>query len=475
MKKIKILSALDHLDTYELNRFAKYVKSPYFNANQGLSKIVDGYIHARKKDKVAEIDKERIWSLAFEGKPYNDGRLRKVLSDLLKLYEDFLCQELLEEKPIQRATLLMEAVEKRKLEKLYNSSIKRANQLTMDNIDASAQLHYHRFQTEKLIYELTDFDHKRREKSNLANIVNSLDYFYLAEKLKYYCTSSSQKVFIDHDYAFLFIEEIIQHIKKHQYEHIPIVNIWISIFHLQTGTTEERDIYFNQFKSTFKLILNSLDYKEAGRIFTYGQNHCIWAINQGKEEYFQELFDLYKEALESRIYIEENTLDPLVFRNIVTVSLRLKEYDWTSDFIGKYGEFIPFEFRTNAVSYSKALMSFYQKSYDSVLNNLNEMEVMDLSYELNSRVLRITTYFEMNSIEALDSLLDSFYVYLNRRKDITQNRRDIYLNLISFTRKLISLAPSDEKGLRKLLIKLNDTKVIGSREWLKEKIQERLN
>lgn len=474
MKKIKVFIALEHLDTYELNRFQKYVSSPYFNKSESLVHTINLFIEHRKKGSTESLSKELLWQTCFPNKAYNDGRLRKVFSDLLKLYEDFLCQELLEKKPIQKATLLMEAVEQRKLDVLYNSSMKRANQLTKDNTDASAQLHYHRFQTEKYYYQLTDFDLKRNVKSNLADIINSLDYFYLAEKLKYYCTSISQKVFIDHGYEFLFIEEIKEHISQHQYSEVPIVNIWISVFFLQTGTKEETDHYFSVFKSTFNHISGSLDIAEAASIFTYGHNFCIRQMNNGREEYFSELFGLYKEALQTGIYVQENTLDPVVFRNIVSVALRLKEYTWTKAFISDYGSMIALEFQINAVQYAKALMSFYLKDYKDVLEHIHNMTVMDLSYELNSKVLMITTYFEMQEVDALDSLLDSFYVYLNRRKDITQNRRDIYLNLISFTRRFMNLAPSDKAGHQKLLDKLDDTKIIGSRAWLKEKIQERL-
>ena len=475
MKKIKILNALDQLNTYELNRFEKYVNSPYFNSSEALKNIVRSYDFQRKKGKLGSLDKMTLWSKAFPGKEFSDGRLRKALSDLLKLYEDFLCQELLDNKPIQRATLLMEAVEQRKLEALYNSSMKRANQLILDNRDASSQLHYHRFQTEKYYYKLTDFDLKRTEKSNLPDIINSLDYFYLAEKLKYYCTSISQKVFIDHGYDFLFIEEIKQHIRQHKYVHVPIVNIWISIFFLQTGTKEETDLYFNQFKTTFKQISGQLDLNEAASIFTYGHNHCIKSINQGQESYFTELFELYKEALNSKIYLEENVLDPVVFRNIVTVALRLKEFPWTTNFIDEYGTYISESFRLNAVNYSSALLNFYQRNYSQVLEHINSMDIMDISYELNTRSLLILTYFEMKETSALSSLLDSFSVYLNRHKDITKGRRELYLQMISFTRRLMNTLPSDKKAHEKMLAKLEKTKGIASGAWLKEKIRDRLN
>lgn len=474
MKKIKIFRALDRLGTYELNRFIKYVNSPYFNSSDALKQIVQYYEAQRRKDKEGFLDKNNLWNIAFPTKDFNDGRLRKALSDLLKLFEDFLCQELLERKPIQRATLLMEAIEHRQLDTLYNSSMKRASQLTQDNTDVSAQLHYHRFQAEKSYYQLTDFDFKRTEKSNLGNIVNSLDYFYLAEKLKYYCTGISQKAFIQHEYDYLFIDEIKEHIRLNRYPDIPIVNIWISIFFLQTSEDSKGEGVFQEFKKTFNEIISLIPQKEAAQIFTYGQNYCIKRINSGSPEYFQQLFNLNQKALDNAILFEGDNMDPWVFRNIVTVALRLKEFKWTTDFIDEYGNYISESFRLNAVNYSSALLNFYQSNYTLVLDHLNTMEIMDLSYELNTRSLLILTYYEMKETDALSSLLDSFSVYLNRHKDISKARRDNYTNMISFTRRLMNTLPSDQKAHKKMLAKLEETKGIASGAWLKEKIQERL-
>ncbi len=190
---------------------------------------------------------------------------------------------------------------------------------------------------------------------------------------------------------------------------------------------------------------------------------------------YEFLFELYKEALNSKIYLEENVLDPVVFRNIVTVALRLKEFPWTTNFIDEYGTYISESFRLNAVNYSSALLNFYQRNYSQVLEHINSMDIMDISYELNTRSLLILTYFEMKETSALSSLLDSFSVYLNRHKDITKGRRELYLQMISFTRRLMNTLPSDKKAHEKMLAKLEKTKGIASGAWLKEKIRDRLN
>ena len=41
MKDSKLLYALSHLNVYELNRFKKFVQSPYFNSNKTLNKYYD--------------------------------------------------------------------------------------------------------------------------------------------------------------------------------------------------------------------------------------------------------------------------------------------------------------------------------------------------------------------------------------------------------------------------------------------------
>ncbi|MBT8218602.1 MAG: hypothetical protein KJP00_02175 [Bacteroidia bacterium] len=475
-KKIKVFSVLDDLDTYELNRFDKFVKSPYFNVNQSIIQLFNQYIHYRKTNGKSNLSKEDLWKKAFPDQPYNDGRLRKALSDLLKLLEDFFCQELMQRQPIYRATMLLESIEERNLGPLVNSVIKRARQLTSKDHEASARMHYHRYEVEKSFYELTDYDIKRIEKSNLPRIISNLDYFYLAEKLKYYCTSISRSAFVEHDFNFLFIKEIEQHIENNQYEEIPIVNIWINIFFLQKKTGKDVKKYFQQFKTTFKSIIADIPQKEAAQIFTYGQNFCIKQINSGQSEYFQELFELNREAVSQNILVDQSrdNLDPWVFRNMVTVALRLKEYAWTAAFIDSYGSYIQEDFRRNAVSYSLALFSFYQNKYSEVLDHLNDMDIMDISYELNSKSLLIMTYYEMDEIDPLNSLLDSFYVYLNRHKDISKARRENYQNMISFTRRLMNINPTDKKAHEKLMTKFQQTKGIASAAWLKEKIEERM-
>ncbi|MEM6317653.1 MAG: hypothetical protein AAF960_08280, partial [Bacteroidota bacterium] len=132
----------------------------------------------------------------------------------------------------------------------------------------------------------------------------------------------------------------------------------------------------------------------------------------------------------------------------------------------------PQEFRENAVTYNTATLYFYQKKYDKVIQLLNQVEYEDLAYNLNSKLMLIAVYYETDEIEPLYSLFESFRVYLNRKKEITQDHKKFYTNFIKFTKKLTKVIPGDKRVIDKLKSEIGETKGIANLKWLKEKIAE---
>ena len=63
-------------------------------------------------------------------------------------------------------------------------------------------------------------------------------------------------------------------------------------------------------------------------------------------------------------------------------------------------------------------------------------------------------------------------MYINRHKNVAQERKDSFLNLIKFVKKIIELPPGDRKAIQKLKSEVEDVKRMASLNWLKEKVQE---
>ena len=156
------------------------------------------------------------------------------------------------------------------------------------------------------------------------------------------------------------------------------------------------------------------------------------------------------------------------------IGLRLGDFDWVKNFIFDYQHQLDEKYRENAVSFNLANLYFYQKEYGEVLKLLQTVEYEDPSYNLNSKAILIATYFELEEIDSLTSLLASFDIYLRRNKEIPENRKQHYLNLIRFTRSLMRLAPTETTELQKLRKKIDNTDGVVNKEWLLEKIDELL-
>ncbi|MBX2930021.1 MAG: hypothetical protein KF852_19465 [Saprospiraceae bacterium] len=421
-------------------------------------------------EKNKDFERENVWKLLMLPPPYDDVRFRKYYSDLLKLVEGFLCQQIYESNPVQQASDLILAVGKKKMEKLYNSTMKTARRLSQDQPFRHAQHHLQQYLIELNYYYMMEYETKRGERTNVEEIANNLDAFYLAEKLRIYSSVLTQQHFVSQEYKVKLIDEIVEHLRHNDYRDTPSVAVYFQIFR----TVSEQDKFEHYFKLKELLDQYGLMFPkdEALTIYYSAINYCIRQINHGNLQFNEELFDLYNDLINKEIIFVNDELSPWTFRNIVVIANRLGRYDWTENFIMTYSRKIPEAYRENAVTYNLAQLYFYQKKYDKVIEQLRNVEYEDVSYNLNSKIMLLTTYYETDELEPLYSLFDSLRTYINRQNNIPKDRKENYKNLIKFTKKLTRIMPGDDKALQKLKEEIATTGNVASLNWLQEKIEE---
>jgi len=472
MQNTKVFTILQYFSKYELNSLRKFVLSPYFNVNEDLMRLFDLYLALLDKPD-REISREEAWQqIVIDGRPYDDVRYRKYNSDLLKLVEAFLAQKVYEENPIREANHLIEAVSRRKMVKLYNTVMSSARRLSDRQHYKSAQYYYYQYQIEKNYYEILIHGQKRLDKTNVEYIVENLDRFYLAEKLRYYCSVLTTKYIHSHEYKLLFLEEIVGHVEQYGYHDVPAISIFYQIYLTITQSEERR--HFDALITLINEHISLFPKDEALEIYTYSLNYCIRNINQGKHTWLQEYVDLYEQILKNEIIdFGDEEYGPWHFKNIVTAASRLGRLAWVEKFIYKYYQTLPPDYRENALSFNLAQLNFYKKNYGEVISLLHRVEYEDFTYNLNSKVYLMLSYYELDEIEPLLSLMDSFRVYLQRNTKIPAARKRNYGNLIKYLKKLTRIYPGDKEALNKLLKEMDEQEgTIVNAPWLREKIAE---
>ncbi len=471
MRSTKLYSILSKFTRIEQNRFRKYIQSPYFNRSLALVELFEYLAKEINGEVSSSMSKEEIWKHINPDLEYDDVRFRKYNSDLLKLVERYLAQQSYEKDPAYEASFLIEAIGEKKLEKLYTSAVKTAHRAASQTPYESSDAFYHRYRIQRNYYNLTEAETKRSDKSNVEDINKYLDLFYICEKLKFYIASLSRKRVASHDYNIQLVEDLLKYLDNHEYLEYPRIGLYYLA--CQLYLQPEQESYFTQLQALLNKFALSIPPEEAvNDIYGSAENYCVRKITEGNENYYKDLFAIYQEKIENGLAIADGHISPWVYRNTVTTGLRLEEFDWIESFIYDYKKNLPEAYRENAFTFSLAQLYFYQKKFSKVIELLREVEYDDFSYSLNSKTILLATYYEMDEIEPLYSLFESFRVYLNRNKLITDSRKVVYKNLIKFTKKLTNITPGDQSSLKKIKKEVEDTPNIVNKGWLIQKIEE---
>jgi len=157
------------------------------------------------------------------------------------------------------------------------------------------------------------------------------------------------------------------------------------------------------------------------------------------------------------------------YNNIANAGLGLKAFDWVEAFLTKYKDLLEPRHRESAYLFNLASLHFRKPDYGRAMELLTQAEFDDVLHNLDARRMLLRIYFDLGEVAALDSLLDSFTIFLRRRRDVGYLRQH-YLNLIRFTKKLLQTPASERAAREKLRSEITDCKALAEREWLLGKL-----
>ena len=91
---------------------------------------------------------------------------------------------------------------------------------------------------------------------------------------------------------------------------------------------------------------------------------------------------------------------------------------------------------------------------------------------MGSKLLLMRTYYELGEYNALDSLLESFRIYLLRNKQLTKETNLQYAMIIRMIKRLSNINPNNKAQVNDLAEKIKASTNNVAKQWLLEKVQE---
>ncbi len=467
-----LLSLLTSFTKVELNRFRKYLLSPYLNEQPDATRLFDFLNESIRQDMdVTQLTKAMVWETLYPARKFDDAHLRRLSSDLSHLAMRFMVAEARNNDPLNEALDLQKVLEKPLLKKLLASTERQIFRLFDETPGQSSELllaqfrmHHRVFSRASKLVAITGYGDK------LSTADFYLECFYLIQKLKYYVAWLQFSGIRDTEKVISFMPGFWEEINSERFKNIPFITVFSRVVLCFTEPNNE---------SHFQQLLIDLD-KQAGNLpkedlrecYQIAQNYCALKVNQGQTDYYPIFFRVLKKTVLLEILVENNHLTEGVFKNMVTISMWVGEFAWAENFINEYAAYLPAPIRENAKRYSLANIYFRQKKHAEVIDLLQNVEYNDIVYALGSKLILLRTYYETNESLALESLMDSFRIYIRRNKLISKNQKREYNNFLNFVKKLTYLNTFDSNAISKFKNLVTESSSNMPKKWLLEKIDE---
>jgi hypothetical protein len=469
----KLCSLLVTFGKVELNRLRKFVASPYFCDEPDVLRLYDLCLAALRKDPDAlpKLSKEKIWKKLWPERPFDDLQLRRLASELTQLAIRFRAIEHRAHDPIPEWLDQQKALEHPGLEKHLAGVERQLMRQFDDTVGRNTAFYFQNFR-----YHWQVFVRSYRLVANtdymgkLLPADHFLECFYVVQKLKMYVAWLSYRQYRSTDREVPLPPGFWQHVESQQFVEVPMVGIYRQVIRLLLDSTDE---------SLFQALMADLDERghalaaeDLRECYFIAQNYCAIMINRGSLDYYQRAFEIFKKMVERDVLLEDGSLAEGIYKNVITSGLRALEFGWVEQFVETYSDFLPVSIRDNARAYNLANLYSHQRQYDRALEVLRSVEYTDVTYALGAKTILLRVYYEQGEYLALDSLIDSFRIFLRRNAHISTNLKKEYNNFLNLVRKLTTLRVGDHEALEAFREKVRATSYNTPKKWLLDKIAE---
>jgi hypothetical protein len=280
------------------------------------------------------------------------------------------------------------------------------------------------------------------------------------------------------DYEFHLLDNLLEGINTNfeRYRQYPAISIYYRIM-LMLKEPEEQT-HFHLLQSQVQEHIHLFARDEQRSLYGYLQNYCIRNVNSGKAEFYPELLNIYKYMLGINLMNDDNKNLQWDLKNMVSIALRLGEYEWTYKTINDLKAKLPEEVRENAYAYNIANYYYETKDFKKATRLLQSVEFNDVRYNLDSKSMLLKIYFELEEEEAFYAHVTAFNAYLTRNKLISEDTLIIYGNLVKYARKafifktqLPYIQRRNATKINALKDKISKTRLIGNANWLMKEVE----
>lgn len=468
MENSLLITALGSLDKKERKQFELWVNSPFYNQRADVS-LVYQYLSDCLWQSQITPDKQVLFQRLYPDDTYDDHKVRIVMSFLHKLLEQFFQYQILMKDEGQVQLALSQAFHLRKLDKHYQRTMKRLAQ-HMNTSKRGYAAHF----LNSYHYQILQYQHQAREKRvsnlNFQHINQELDRFFIISKLRQACLALSHQAVYRKEYELGMLEEALSYATQANMKSQTGIAIY---YHCYFALSDKEAVpHFEAFKQLLFQEGYQFPPEEQQDLYILGINFCTRRYNAGDETFLSSQLELYQHGLQHGFLLSDGQLSRFTYRNIVTLGLILKEYEWVETFIKDYKIKMERKHREGMYNFCLARLAYSRKQYGKALQSLQQATYRDPLLHLSAKTVIIKIFYELGEMDPLEAQLESLKTFLRRRRLVISYHKENYRNMLRYIRQLLEINPYEKQAIDKLENTINQEVIIAEKEWLIEQVKK---
>lgn len=454
MKNIKLFELLSSLQPDEWKAFQRYLRFSYQRNDANTIELFLALDRFYPRFNDPTLTKEKLFKKIFLKQPYNENKINKLFSEMIKQFEDFVSTFNLSEDHLFISCKLSRFYLERSLYKHFISNQKEF----IKRIESHPQGTYRNW----MQYQYEELQLSYGLKINERNGHYQITYDALHE---------------------LFESEKLRWVNLSLINHQPILNehlnsnlYYIAQKQLNKLLTTGDEMYFNELLEWSKKQLIHFEDEASREILGVLKDFAIKNINSGVKEYYNILLDIIDQYIHHNIIREaDGYIKTATYKNYITSCLKTRQLEKAEDFLEKFKDWVDPEYQNEVYLFNKANILFEKRKFDDVMYILNNNMFDDIFYKLNTKRLLIKTYYEQELMngkfsDVYENALGAFKKYIYSQNDLSE----IYLNANKHFIKIASQLQYvfDKKKKNELIQEISNISQLAEREWLIEKIKQ---
>ncbi|MBK8553925.1 MAG: hypothetical protein IPL53_23935 [Ignavibacteria bacterium] len=426
------------------------------------------------------MTKQNVYKHLYPGKKFKESVMNTILSGLNQICEEFILYQDFRNDPQRDMRLLRQYCKRGHKPKADKLSAK-LEKLTSFPA-SSAMDFFERFEIlESIDFYYSSYDKRKLRNQHLIKSLLNLDYYFILQTFVYKKELLSNTFYIENKvddtlplkiFKEINFDRLIGMIESADPENSILLSIYFLIG--KTLSNNFDDVNYNKLRELVIVNLKKLDFLSGKNLLLNLQVISTMRLNTGRKEYAKEIYEISKLLIDGKFYDnDKNWFRPSHYRTIIKLGLSLGDIEYVEQFVNNYSKRLEPNLRIPLKHFAFANIFFEKQMYSEALNNLNKSELNNTLYKIDARRLTAKIYYETNSLENLQSLLDAFSHYLKniRTTDqiiIARNKR-----FVKYLKELIKIKESkkDSFELSQLQNSMEKENVSDS-NWLIQKLYD---